>query len=313
MSLRSAPRDNRPHGIAGRPAYLGPFSFRKSQPLSLRFLILASETPDQREARRREVGASSDETYAETLRAIEPGLSCDTLSCVDGDAPPSVEALRAFDGIVLSGSPIQMQEETPETRSAAAFMARVFEAGTPAFGSCAGLQIASVAAGGRCKTRSPRMEAGFVRGIVATEAGRTHPLLAGRPLAWDAPAMHSSEVATLPDGATILAGTRTTPVQAVEIRRGAGTFWGVQYHPELSLADIAAALRRQADDLLEEKLVLDEAALEAHAARIDALDREPDRRDLAWQLGLDREVTEPARRMRELRNFIAHVAARKAA
>ncbi|RIY02527.1 type 1 glutamine amidotransferase [Aureimonas flava] len=280
--------------------------------MSLRFLIVASETPDQRDARRREVGAASDETYAETLRAIESGLACDTVSCVDGTPPPSLEALRAYGGVVLSGSPIQMHADGPETRSAAAFMARVFEAGTPSFGSCAGLQIATVAAGGRCKPRSPRMEAAFVRGIVATEAGRDHPLLAGRPLAWDAPAMHSDEVATLPDGATILAGTRTTPVQAVEIARGPGTFWGVQYHPELSLAEIAAALRRQADDLLEQRLVADRAALDAHAARIDALDREPERRDLAWQLGLDREITEPARRMREVRNFIARAAARKA-
>ena len=283
-----------------------------SRPLPLRFLILASETPDQREARRKEVGAASDETYAETLRAIDPGISCDHLSCVDGTPPPPTQALQAYDGIVLSGSPIQMHADTPETRSAAAFMTHVFEAGVPAFGSCAGLQIACVAAGGRCKPRSPRMEAGFVRGIVATDAGRNHPLLAGRPLVWDAPAMHSDEVAVLPDGATILAGTRTTPVQAVEIRRGAGLFWGVQYHPELSLAEIAAALRRQADDLLDQKLVADEAALEAHAARIDALDSAPDRRDLAWQLGLDREVTEPERRMREIGNFIAFAHARRA-
>ncbi len=152
-----------------------------------------------------------------------------------------------------------------------------------------------------------------MRAIVATEAGRTHPMLAGRPLAWDAPAMHSDEVGALPDGATILAGTRTTPVQAVEIRRGEATFWGVQYHPELSLAEIAAALRRQADDLLEQRLVADRDALEAHAGRIDALDAEPERRDLAWQLGLDREVTEPGRRMREIANFIAHARGRKPA
>jgi GMP synthase (glutamine-hydrolysing) len=280
--------------------------------LPLRFLIVASETPDQREARRKDVGAASDETYADTLRTIEPEIVCETVSCVDGTTPPSPETLRAFHGIVLSGSPIQMHADTPETRSAAAFMTRVFEAGVPAFGSCAGLQIASVAAGGRCQPRSPRMEAGFVRGIVATDAGRVHPLLAGRPLTWDAPAMHSDEVSVLPDGARILAGTRTTPVQAVEIRHGAGTFWGVQYHPELSLAEIAAALRRQKEDLLEEKLVADEAALEAHARRIEALDAEPERRDLAWQLGLDREVTEPGRRMREIGNFIAHAASRKA-
>jgi GMP synthase (glutamine-hydrolysing) len=44
-----------------------------------------------------------------------------------------------------------------------------------------------------------------------------------------------------------------------------------------------------------------------HARLIADLGREPERRDLAWQLGLDEEVTVPERRMTELRNFIAHV------
>jgi GMP synthase (glutamine-hydrolysing) len=37
------------------------------------------------------------------------------------------------------------------------------------------------------------------------------------------------------------------------------------------------------------------------------LAREPERRDLACQLGLDKEVTVPERRMTELRNFIDHI------
>ncbi len=81
--------------------------------MPLRFLIVASETPDQREARRKDVGAASDETYADTLRTIEPEIACETVSCVDGTTPPSSEALGAFDGIVLSGSPIQMHADTP--------------------------------------------------------------------------------------------------------------------------------------------------------------------------------------------------------
>lgn len=77
-----------------------------------------------------------------------------------------------------------------------------------------------------------------------------------------------------------------------------------QYHPELPLDEVAAALRRQAGALIEQGLARDEAAVEDHAGRIEALHREPGRRDLAWQLGVDREVTDPGLRRRELRNFI---------
>ncbi|RJK99935.1 hypothetical protein D3P06_14120 [Paracoccus aestuarii] len=58
----------------------------------------------------------------------------------------------------MIGSPIQMHRDGAEARAAARFMTRVFEAGVPAFGSCAELQIAAVAAGGRTGPRSPGAE-----------------------------------------------------------------------------------------------------------------------------------------------------------
>jgi GMP synthase (glutamine-hydrolysing) len=93
-------------------------------------------------------------------------------------------------------------------------------------------------------------------------------------------------------------------VQAAEIRADEGVFWGVQYHPELSLAEIAAALRREEDALVQEGLAQSPEALEQHAGLIDELHQEPGRRDLAWCLGLDEQVTESRQRQTELRNFI---------
>ena len=274
-----------------------------------RVLVVASETEDECNARRRSAGAASHESYAETLQGLRPGLRVETTSCVTGENPMTVPDLRGFDGIFFAGSPIQMHQDSPEARAAARFMGRVFEAGTPSFGSCAGLQIAVVAAGGRTEPRPQGTEAAIARNIAMTEAGRSHPLLRGRPPAWTAPAMHSSRVKTLPPGATLLACNADTPVEAAEIRHGNGVFWGVQYHPELTLAEIAASLRRQSADLLREGLAVDEAALEDHARRIEALDRDPGRRDLAWQLGLDDQITDAPRRRIELTNFLDAIAA----
>ncbi len=86
-------------------------------------------------------------------------------------------------------------------------------------------------------------------------------------------------------------------------------FWGVQYHPEISLGEVAGALRRQAGDLVEAGLARSEEDLEAYAAEVEGLHREPHRRDLAWRLGLDEEVTDASRRTAELRNFVDHLVA----
>lgn len=273
-----------------------------------KFLVVGSETAEQRDARRRTAGASSAEVYAQTLRTLFPDCACDEISCVEDAPTPDIEGLKAFDAVFFAGSPIQMHDDTPETRAAAEFMRTVFDAGVPAFGSCAGLQIAVVAAGGAVKPRRSGMEAAFVRGIVATDAGRGHPLLRGRPVSWDALAMHMSEVDSLPDGAVVLASTKHTPVQAIEIRHGDGVFWGVQYHPEVALNDIAASLRSQTGELIEQGLVADRTAAETFADNVEALGADPSRQDLAWQLGVDEEVVDTSHRTVELRNFVAHFA-----
>ena len=123
---------------------------------------------------------------------------------------------------------------------------------------------------------------------------------------WDALAIHSDAVQELPACAVLLAGNAVCPVQAAEIRFSGGVFWGVQYHPELTIGEIAAAMRRQADDVVAQGLARSPDDVEGQAALLDELAAEPSRRDLAWRLGVNEEVTDPTRRTRDLANFINH-------
>ena len=274
----------------------------------LNLLVAESEPGEARDQRRESVGRSSGETYEAVLAHIALGADIQRIKPVDTPGEiPDAAGLADFDGVFLTGSPLHLYKETPETRRVVEFMCAVFDAGVPAFGSCAGLQVATVAAGGSVRPMGERREAGFARRIFPTEAGRSHPLLRGRPPAFDAPAIHSDEVAALPEGALRFASNATTEVQAAEIRCGDGVFWGVQYHPEISLFEAAAALRRQADDLVQQGLATSVAAVEEQAQLVEALHDAPQRRDLAWRLGLDPQVTEPERRSVEIRNFIEHL------
>lgn len=276
-----------------------------------RYLIAESETADQREQRRRATGLSSAESFAATLTVITPGAQCDIARPHEADCTLPVP-IGSYDGVFLSGSPLHVYEDKPETRRQLDFMRAVFASGTPSFGSCAGLQVAVAAAGGDV-AKGPRHEVAIARRITATEAGRRHPLLAGRPATWDALAIHSDMVTRLPAGATLLAGNRLCPVQAAEIRFAGGVFWGVQYHPELTLQEIAVAMRRQSDDIIEQGLARTETDVDAQATRLHALGDDPARDDLAWCLGIDAEITDPVLRHRELVNFIETQCRTKAA
>jgi GMP synthase (glutamine-hydrolysing) len=274
----------------------------------MRILIAESEPPAARQKRRDSVGRSSGETFIKRLRQLVPDATCHRVKPADqGSETPDASGIESYDAVFVSGSPLHLYEDTPETRREIAFMRAVFGSGTPSFGSCAGLQVAVVAAGGKVRAMKERREVGFARRIVRQDGAQGHALLDGRPSAFDAPAVHTDEVEELPAGGTLLASNSVTNVQAAEIRHDRGVFWGVQYHPEISLREVAAALRRQAQDIVEHGLARDELDVVTYAASVEALHKEPQRRDLAWRLGLDEQVINETKRMTELRNFIDHL------
>lgn len=275
-----------------------------------KYLVAQSELPSQREKRRENAGKSAGETYKATLRQLVPDACIEIASPADeGSIWFTPTMLAEYDAIFLTGSPMHVYDETVEVDRQLDFMRSVFASGSPSFGSCAGLQIAVAAAGGKVRKMAERMEAGIARRIYATEAGRVHPLLQGRPRSWDAPAIHGDEVEDLPAGATLLASNGATRVQAAEIRFRAGVFWGVQYHPELALGEIAAALRAQAQDLIEAGLALDEDQVHAQADDLNALHRQPDSCPLRWRIGIDGEMADERSRRREIINFLHHAPA----
>ena len=53
----------------------------------------------------------------------------------------------------------------------------------------------------------------------------------------------------------MLAANAVSPVQAAAIRHDGGTFWGVQYHPEFSLDELAVILRRRTEALVQNGLL----------------------------------------------------------
>ncbi len=273
-----------------------------------KFLVAESETATERDERRTHAGKSSGETYAATLSQLRPEADISVAAPADADAAPFTPTdLAQYDAVFVTGAPLHVYDDSPEVRRQLAFMKSVFASGTPSFGSCAGLQLAVAAAGGTVR-KMRHMEAGIARRIAPTEQGRSHPLLNGRGPCWDAPAIHSDEVETLPADAMLLASNAVSEVQAVEIRYGGGTFWGVQYHPELAPGEIAVALRRQASDIVDAGLAETVEDVERRADQLDVLQHDAGRTTALWALGVDHRFAQEESRRLELTNFLEHLA-----
>lgn len=266
---------------------------------------------NDRAARARHVaatGRTSAESYAAVVCDFPREARCRLVSPADADADLR-GGLSDFDGMIVTGSTLRVSQDSPAVRRQCDLMRAAFAAGLPVFGSCWGVQVAAVVAGGHAGENPRGPEYGFARAITPTRDGRAHPLLAGRPAAWDAPAIHSDAVLEPPPGSRVLAGNRLLGVQAIEIRHGAGWFWGTQYHPELDLDELAAMLRLCDTALVEAGLAEDSGAVARYAGEIEALhgDDAEARRRLAWRHGLGPEVLEAGLRRREIGNFLARL------
>jgi GMP synthase (glutamine-hydrolysing) len=199
-------------------------------------------------------------------------------------------ALNVYNG----GAPVTRQVDLAKS---------VFEAGVPFFGSCWGLQVAVTAAGGEVRANPRGREFGFGRRIELTDAGRQHPLFAGKPSVFESPTIHRDEIATLPAGATVLA-RNDYGLQAASFTHRNGTFWGVQYHPEYDYLDIAAAAERYGENLVTDGTFHDGAALAAFAAELRALQANPDDKALLWKHALGPSMHCAAARLLEIRNWL---------
>ena len=254
-------------------------------------------------AERRAKGAalgvrSSSGIYRDSLLAHFPDLEIDIFN--PEDPLPGRNALAAYDGMIISGSGLHAYDTDFAVTNQIALVREAAEVGLPIFGSCWGLQIAAMAAGGLVEYHAQGREVGFARKIMVTEAGRNHPMFARKGPVFDAPCIHYDEVTRLPERATLLATNAHSEVQAALIPLANSEIWAVQYHPEFDAAHLADLYRLYADDMVGQGFFADLNELEDYAARLTALDSHPDNAALAWQLGVDADITDDARRRAEI-------------
>ena len=274
--------------------------------MSPRFLVIEGNTAEGRGRHQAAGGVIASEGYGNLLRELAPGAVFDVAYPADSGANlPDACGLEGYDGVAITGSALHIYQDSPEVRRQIELARAVLDSGTPAFGSCWGLQLLMVAAGGSVRKNPKGREIGFGRAIRLTPAGRKHPMYSGKSDCFEAVTVHLDEVETLAPDTTVLALNGISGVQAAEIRVNGTVAWGVQYHPEYPLRELAAIVRRTGTRLVEEGFFVAEKDLLSYASELVTLDREPDNKPLAWRHGIDGAVLDKALRVKEVANWIA--------
>jgi GMP synthase (glutamine-hydrolysing) len=273
-----------------------------------RLLVMEGHSSETRAQHVAAGGTLASKGYAELLQELLPNVVVDV--CFPGDPAanlPDGQALEGYDGMAITGSSLHVYDGGPEVTRQIELVRAALASGTPVFGSCWGLQLLMVSAGGTVRRNPKGREIGFGRAIRLTAAGREHAMYAGKGDSFEAVTVHLDEVETLAPDTTVLALNAMAGVQAAEIRRNGTVAWGVQYHPEYSLKELAAIVRRTGMRLVEEGFFAGEGDLLHYVDELMTLHDDPHNKPLAWRHGIDRAVLDRSLRIREVANWIARV------
>ncbi|MCK6550746.1 glutamine amidotransferase [Myxococcota bacterium] len=165
------------------------------------------------------------------LRALgELAIEARVVSVHTGDALPAPDDA---DAILVTGSPSSVTALEPWADALATWLRRAVDAERPLLGVCYGHQLLAHALGGRVDVNPRGYEVGTID-VELLDAARADPLLgfvARGARTIEVMSTHHDAVVELPPGATWLAKTDDTPVQAFAFGRRA---WGVQFHPEFT-------------------------------------------------------------------------------
>ena len=274
---------------------------------SPRLLVIEGNSPETMAVHVSFGGTPASKGYSDLLRELLPGASVDICFPADVTAAlPAGESLQGYDGIAITGSGLHIYSGTPSVTRQIDLVREALKTGTPIFGSCWGLQVLTVAAGGVVRKNPKGREIGFGRGIRLTEAGRQHPMYIGKLDVFNAPTVHLDEVETLPPGATVLASNAVSAVQSVEFKTKDSIAWGVQYHPEYPLRELATIVRRIGTGLISEGFFANEVDLTTFAQDLDLLDRDPTCKRLSWRHGISQNVLDKKLRVSEVANWLEY-------
>jgi len=162
-------------------------------------------------------------------------------------------SLDDFDGVVWTGSVLNIYDMTPSIINQIELAKTLFTKKNQIFGSCWGLQVLVTAAGGKIRKNPKGLEAVVAKEITINSNGINHAMYKDKNKIFDAFCWHYDETETLPSNSNILASNQKSKVQSLHFDINASSVWAVQYHPEFDPFWIAGLMKQREEILLTEQ------------------------------------------------------------
>ena len=199
------------------------------------------------------------------IEKLEPNCEIDIVEPLDDNSISKIfSSLRKYDGVVLTGSTLRLNEDVNEVKKHVEFAKTCFRYEKKIFGACWGLQVTVMAAGGKCRVAPKGPHIGIAQDIELTEKGKKHKLYFNKPKKFTTPAFNYDEVEIPPSDSILLASDSINKFQALYFCVGKSEIWGLQYHPEIPYDYMINLIKHRSKGLIDKNVFKNQDEINLH-------------------------------------------------
>ena len=236
----------------------------------LKLLIVEGNTKEENSNFNKAGCVPQSENFKQHVKMFEPNCEIDIVEPGDDSTISKIiDSLKKYDGIILTGSTLRIDDFSNEVKKHIDFAKTCFKHEKKIFAACWGLQITVNAAGGKCRVAPSGPHVGIAYDIELTNEGKKHKLYSSKPHKFTTPAFNYDEVEIPPNNAVVLASNKINKFEALHFTVGNSEIWGLQYHPEIPYDYMIKLIKHRSKKLIDNKSFKNETEINQHISLIE--------------------------------------------
>jgi len=236
----------------------------------LKLLIVEGNTKEENSNFNKAGCVPQSENFKQHIKMFEPNCEINIVEPGDDSAISKIiDSLKKYDGIILTGSTLRIDDFSNEVKKHIDFAKTCFKHEKKIFAACWGLQITVNAAGGKCRVAPSGPHVGIAYDIELTNEGKKHKLYSSKPHKFTTPAFNYDEVEIPPNNAVVLASNKINKFEALHFTVGNSEIWGLQYHPEIPYDYMIKLIKHRSKKLIDNKRFKNENEINQHISLIE--------------------------------------------
>ena len=217
----------------------------------LNLLIVEGNIKKDTELFIKATGSSVSENLKKLILKLEPTALIEIIH--PGNETETIQVTKKlldFNGVIFTGGAMRINDQTEEIIKHISFAKKCFNSNKKILAICWGLQVCTVAAGGKVSKGKNGAHIGIASNVEINEIGKKHPIYKNKNNFFNTPAFNFDEVCNVPKEATILSSDKINNVMGLHFYVESSEVWGVQYHPDYFYKQTIALTKIRKDKLI---------------------------------------------------------------